>query len=167
MLNIILFLLFSPEFITNLTHYILIFSIIFKNNFLINSTIPLCLTNALYISLTMLYIFDKFDITEEEEKEGQKILQLFNENIYTFKLFVILTHFMIPFYIVFNNLHKERKKESNIILSLLISSIIIFIYSTYVDKDIYSRVNLHSKDIVYIIPTYLLLNLLITVFYFT
>ena len=166
MLNIILFLLLSPKFITNLTHYILIISIIFKNNFLINSIIPLCLTNALYISLTMLFIFDKFDITEEENN-GKKILQLFNENIYIFKLFVILTHFIIPFYIVFNNLHKERNKNSNIILSLLISSIIIFIYSTYVDKDIYSRVNLHSKDMIYIIPTYLILLFIMTVFYFT
>ena len=165
MINVILFLVFSPLFITNLTHYILIFSIIFKNNFITHSLIPLCLTNALYISLTMLFVFDKFDVVDKPEEE-KKVLKYFNKYIYIFKFGQILAHFFIPLYIVFSNNHLQRKTHSNVILSLLSSSVVLFIYSLYVDKDIYSRVNLHSKDMIYILPTYLLLLFIMTVFYF-
>ena len=137
-------------------------SIIFKNDCITHSVIPLCITNAFYISYILLFKFNKF----KKEYLKNKKVDMLNKNIYTIILCIILVHFIIPFYIIYNNKHKERKKHSDIILSLLVSSIILFIYSFYYNKNTYSKVNLHDKDMIYIIPTYLLLLFVITIIYF-
>lgn len=163
----ILFFFLSPKYISNTTHYIIFLSLIFKNNFLLHSLLPLCLSNAIFISITMLFIFEKFNTKKLKNKiKSTDNIEKINDYIYLFKLVVILIHFLIPLLIFYLNYHKERKEFSNTIISMFVSVIVLFVYSLFIDKEQYSDVNLNGKDIIYIISLYLLLIFVLTVFYF-
>ena len=79
----------NPKYISNITYWLIIFSILFDNKMLMHSLLPLCITNAIIISIAALmkksFKYSNNDKQFKNKKQLESINKLYNKNIYLYK----------------------------------------------------------------------------------
>lgn len=160
----------NPAYISNITYIILIISILFDIKMLIHSFIPLCITNGIIISIAVLKMeslkIKKKDTNFKTNKHIDIINSYYKKYKIQYKLLVIIIHFLIPFYIYYTNKYLDRKNHSNFILSFMLSIFIISVYTFCCDRDIYKDFIMNGSNTYYVLPLYLLCNMVVSYLYF-
>lgn len=169
-IKLILIICTHPKYISNITNILLTISFIFNIDKLIHSLFPLCLTNGIIISIALFFI-KKIDLSTstiifKDEKHKRQIKELLEKNKVIIFLFVLIIHFIIPFILYYTNKYKERKNHSIFLESFFIIMFIISIYAYNFNIETYSPFGINAGNLYYVLPIYILFNLIISYLYF-
>ena len=176
-LKMVIYMLITPKFLTNLSIILFILAYIIKNKFLIYSLLPLLISNTIFIVYYILKHFREYDreliykICGEDNPKKEEIYNRINN--FPLVYFNIL-NFIIHFWPIALLLYKVKTKSnlvdeiknSNFISSILITLIILCIWTLCSKKNVYILIGIDETKFEYYIPRYLLLHFIVTYLYF-
>jgi hypothetical protein len=169
-IKLILYVCIYPKYISNITNILLTLSFIFNIDKLIHAFFPLCLSNGIIITVALLFIkninLSSNTIIFKDDEHKKQITELLTTHKVLIYSFVVLIHFIIPFIIYYTKKYKERKKHSMFLESFFIIMFSISIYTYNFDIETYSPFGINGDNLFYVLPIYILLNLIISYVYF-
>lgn len=163
--------LINPKYLTNFSLLIVLFFIIIKNDYMIDSLMPLILSNGIFITIYMVFYFKScggFDSSElcsnALPEQKSKIDVFINNNTLLIHILNIVIHFWLPFLFYLKII--KIKQNSNPFTSLLITIIALLIWVINADFGTYKHIGLDEKKFKKCIVYYLIIHVVITILYF-
>ncbi len=177
----------NPSYLTNISIMLTIIFCLCKNYFLIQSIMPLLITNG--ITIIVQYITNNINdnnfeykkrnikyICNYDDDDQKHILNSFNKSKnFLFTIFYSsIIHFWLPILIIgygrskkYGNPKFIDKSQSNFLSSLFICLSIVLLYGVFCNKDQYIVVDIDENNMLpFIFKVYLPILVLSTYFYF-
>lgn len=166
----------NPKYLTNITIFLTLIGFLFKSKKVTNILFPLLITNGVFISIYCLIFLEKFDIESlkyicpKEYKKPelhQKVLELTNTSSFIsfYKYSQPFVHFWLPVLLYYLGYTKNKNKVTNVIESLIITTLLVSLYGLLFNSDRYGFV-IDNKTIVRDYCIYLIIHFIITILYF-
>lgn len=166
----------NPYYLTNIVIFISLIALFFKNKKMINIMNPFLITNGLFISVYCLLYLKEFDLESlkyicpreyKDKSSHNKLLEVTNQPnfINFYKYSQPLVHFWLPVLFYYLGYSKNPNKHTNIIESLIVTYLIMFIYGTFINNDRYGFV-IKNNTLFRDFCIYIFLHLIITIIYF-
>lgn len=170
-IGIIYQLLINPKYLTNFSLLLVLFFIIIKNDYMVNSLMPLILSNGIFIIFYMVLFFKSnggFNANDLccniLQHQKIKIKEFINNNTLLIHIVNIVIHFWLPLLFYFKII--KIKQNANPFISLLLTITVLLIWVINVDLGTYKHIGLDEKKFKYCILYYLIIHIIITKMYF-
>ena len=173
----LLYMLITPKYLTNLSIILFILAYIITNKFLIHSLLPLLISNTIFIVYYILKHFRTYDrdliykICGEDNPKKEEIYNTINNfPLVYFNIFNFIIHFWPIALILYKVKTKsnliDEIKNSNFIGSIFITLIILSLWTLSAKKNTYILIGIDETKFEYYLPRYLLLHFIVTYAYF-
>jgi len=166
----------NPMYLTNISIFLTLLFLVFKNKKMVNCLNPLLITNGVFISIYCLIYLENFDIESlkyvfpkeyKDPSQHNTLLKLANTPTFIgfYKYTQPLVHFWLPILIYYLGFTKNKNEHCSVLESFVVFCVIIGIYACVANNDTYNFVmnsNTFKRDIF----AYITLHIIITFVYF-
>ena len=176
-LKMVIYMLITPKYLTNISIILFILAYIIKNKFLIYSLLPLLLSNTIFIVYYMLRHFRDYDreliykiCGEDNPKKEQIYDEINNFPLVYYNIINFIIHFwpiaLILYKVKTKSALVDEIKNSNFIATIFITLIILSLWTLSAKKNTYILIGIDETKFEYYLPRYLLLHFIVTYTYF-